>query len=130
MLTLNEFAQGDRNFVVVVDGKEVFSSTRSDLIPILDYLDSERTGHKDAVLFDRYIGRAAALLMTMLKPAMICTPVISKGGRAVFEEFQIAFEATEMVEYLMGVASDGMCRWEKLAQGKSPSEFHELVKHR
>jgi hypothetical protein len=130
MLTLKEFAEGDRNFVAVVNGKEVFISTKSDLIPILDYLDSDRTGHDDTVLFDRYIGRAAALLMTMLKPARVCTPVISKGGRAVFEEYGIEFEATETVEYLMGVASDGMCRWEKLAQGKSPSEFHQLVKSR
>ena len=129
MQTLSEFTAGDRNFVVVVNGAEVFSSTKSDLLPILDYLDSDRSDHTGAILFDRYIGRAAALLMTILQPAHVYTPVISKGGRAVLEEHGIEFEATETVEYLMGVASDGMCRWEKLSLGKSPAEFHELVRN-
>jgi len=129
MLTLAEFTAGNRNFVVVVNDREVFSSTKSDLQPLLDYLTTDRGTHTNPILFDRYIGRAAALLMTLLEPSKVFTPVISKGGKAALEEYEIPFEIGETVEYLMGVASDGMCRWEKMALGKSPSEFFELLRN-
>ena len=75
-----------------------------------------------------YTGRAAALLMVLIKPAKVYTPIISEGAREVFQQYDIPFETLETVKYLMGVASDGMCQWEKKALGKSPEEFWKMIK--
>ncbi|MEA1981451.1 MAG: hypothetical protein U9N54_10815, partial [candidate division Zixibacteria bacterium] len=56
--------------------------------------------------------------------------MISENAVNLFIEYEIDFEATKIVKYLMGEASNEMCQWEKLSIGKYPDEFYLLAKEK
>ncbi len=129
MYTLDEFIDSKWSFVVYHGDRIVFSSQESDLHPLMEYFaHSGPMETADIILFDRYIGRAAALLMTLAKPRHVYTGTISEGGIETLDKASIPFESRERVKWLMGVASKDMCRWEKLALGKTPQDFYDHLK--
>lgn len=123
MYTLRQFLDSDLSLVIYDGDLELFSSRASNLEPLVAFMEKDVPAGNALVVFDRYVGRAAALLISGLKPQKVYTGVISDGGVLVFEEAGIVFEARERAKFLMGVASEDMCRWEKLAQGKSADEL-------
>lgn len=123
MFTRDQFLSSTASLVVFHGDEIAFESDASDLRPLVTYLGQIEPSGDDVTIFDRYVGRAAALLMTLVEPIKVYTGVISDGGAAVLEQFSIPFEASERVAYLMGVASADMCRWEKAAIGRSAEEL-------
>jgi uncharacterized protein DUF1893 len=131
MYTLRQFLDSDLSLVIYKGGQELFNSKASDLEPLVQFLESARPADKGLVVFDRFVGRAAALLISTLEPEKVYTGVISENGAQVLDDASIPFEAHEKAKYLMGLASDDMCRWEKLSLGKSPEQLlSELKKMR
>ncbi|MBU0985286.1 MAG: DUF1893 domain-containing protein [candidate division Zixibacteria bacterium] len=128
MYTLDEFLASGWSLVVYADDDLVYRSKDSDLIPLLDFLDRDRESSLRLTIFDRYIGRAAALLMVLIQPQRVCAGVLSEGGAIVLRENKVPFEAVRQVKYLMDIASEGMCRWEKAAQHRTPEEWWQAVK--
>ncbi len=106
----------------------MFRSRASALKPLRRYLLTDRSEHRDIVIYDKYVGRAAALLMALIRPQEVQTAVISEGGEATLSEHGILYTAMRRVKYLMGIASDGACQWEKIAIGKSPREFWDSLR--
>lgn len=123
MYTLAEFLETDLSLIIYDDGRELFRSTASNLEPLVAFLKMGINTRGAVTVFDRYVGRAAALLISTLRAKKVYTGVISEGGAVVFEETGLEFEAGERAKYLMGVASADMCRWEKMAVGKTPQEL-------
>ena len=128
MQTLEQFLQDGSSLVVYSAEAEIFRSDASDLTPLIEYVQTIGDRYAVVVIFDKYVGRAAALLMSLVKPSQVYVGVISEGGAAVLTEAGIAFEAAKQVTYLMDVASESMCRWEKLSLGKTAEEFRQVLK--
>ncbi|RME19982.1 MAG: DUF1893 domain-containing protein [Candidatus Zixiibacteriota bacterium] len=128
-MTLEDFVSSEWNLVATIDSRTVFSSDASDLIPLVELIEQFRgRAGCDLSIYDRYVGRAGALLMTPLRPKQVFAGTISDGGVAVLTRAGIPFTAGERVPYLMGKASEGMCRWERLSRGMSPAQFYEAVR--
>ena len=123
MVTLREFLDSPWSLVVYHGDEDVFRSREKDLHGLVKYLDETDVGSEPIVFFDRYVGRAAAGLMLLRSPARVATGVVSEAGRAMLEEHQVPLLADRTVQYLMNVASDGMCRWEKFSLDKTPNEL-------
>lgn len=128
MYSYDRFIKSPWSLVVISDGRIIFRSRASALKPLVRYLKSRRDQDGQVIIYDKYIGRAAALLMTLIKPREVHTPVISEGGRQVLEQYRVRFHADREVKFLMGVASDQMCGWEKMSVGKTPSELWDMLK--
>jgi len=127
MYSFDRFIKSSWSLVVLAEGRIIFRSRASAIKPLIRFIRSDLTSSSHLVIFDKYIGRAAALLMVLIKPVRVHTPVISEGGRQVLDKYQIPYEARKQVKYLMGMASDEMCRWEKMAAGKTPEEFLKML---
>lgn len=127
MYTFDQFQQSGKSLVIIKDDELVYQSDRNALDPLIQFIKEKRHLEGGFVIFDKYIGRAAALLMTFLKPKKVYTPVISQFGREEFERFGIDYHFDKEVKYLMGVASDNMCRWEKMTVGKTPDQFWQML---
>ncbi|MEE8576577.1 MAG: DUF1893 domain-containing protein [candidate division Zixibacteria bacterium] len=121
-LTLRDFLNSKFSLVAVRDGSVVFQSEEHDLVPLLALIGDE-TMVGNLTIFDRFVGRAAGLLFTLIRPTEIKTGMISQAGFDLLNQSGIRFEAVETVDYLMGAASEGMCRWEKLSIGLNAEEF-------
>ena len=128
LLSLKEFSQGKWSFIVYHHDKVIFRSQASDLKPVIAYKKRFGKKHKKLIVYDKIVGRATALLLVLLKPAKVLTPLASQGGVFVLKKYKIKFDALKTAKYLMGVASGQMCQWEKLAQKKTPLSFWNLVK--
>ena len=122
-----KFIKSQWSLVIIAGGRILFRSKASAIKPLIKYLKSDKADAEEVTIYDKYVGRAAALLMVRIKPVLVRTPVISEGGAEVFEKFGVPYRAQRRVKYLMGVASDEMCRWEKMTIGKTPDEFWELL---
>jgi hypothetical protein len=123
MHTLASFLETGLSLIVYREGMVVFESSDSDLRPLVTYIRTHGTHDEKVVIFDKYVGRAAALLMGLIRPHHVYAGVISQSGAEELKESGIAFDAGREVKYLMDVASEGMCRWEKMAVGKTADEL-------
>jgi len=107
-------------------GRLVFHSREHNVRPVIKLID--RKLENPLVIYDKYIGRAAALLFSLVRPKRIYTPIISVLGTQTLNQYHIPYTAKKRVSHLMNIASTGTCRWEKLSVGKKPYEFLKLVK--
>ena len=127
MYTLNQFAKSKWSLVVYQQQKIIFRSQASALKPLLRYIGRKGSKRKKVEIFDKYTGRAAALLISLIEPDKLYSPVVSQAGIKVLEEKKIVFCCLKKVKYLMNMASDDMCQWERLAKRKSAHTFLNLV---
>lgn len=127
-LIFQQFIQSKWSLLIYDGDKAIFCSQASGLKPIVSYLKKFRKKYKKVVIYDKIVGRAAALLFVLLKPSKVYTPLASQGGVFVLRKYRISYKADQQVKYLMGLASQQMCQWEKLAQKRTPQTFWNLVK--
>lgn len=128
--SLNRFKHSGKSFVALKDGKIFYESRERNLIPIVNYINHFGWYNKNLILYDKYIGYAAALLISKLHPMLTITPILTIGALRYFKKKKIKFQAEKSVPHLMGLASRGTCKWEKLAYGKSATILWKLVKKR
>jgi len=131
MYNFEKFVESKWSLVIIGKGKIIFKSQASGIKPLVTFMKNDMgNNNQDLVIYDRYIGRAAALLMVLINPSKVYTPIISEGGSDVLKKYKITYFAQQQVKYLMGYASDKMCRWEKIAMNKTPQELWEVLLHR
>jgi hypothetical protein len=128
MLTLAEFKRNKWSFIVYKNDKIIFRSKASDLKPIITFFKTTKFKKSHVIVFDKIIGRAAALLLSLIKPKEIRTLIISQSGKAVLHRMKIQFIAIKKVRYVMKFGSKKLCLWEKLAKNQTPLQFWNLVK--
>ncbi len=128
MYTLNQFAESRWGLVVYQRQKIIFRSQASALKPLLRYIGEKGLQRRKLEIFDKCTGRAAALLISLIKPDKLYTPVISRAGIKVLLDKKIKFFCHKKVKFLMNIASADMCQWERLARNKSAHTLLNLVK--
>jgi hypothetical protein len=119
---LNDFLASDWSLLVYHDNRLLFSSRESDLIGLSEYL-RQPDRPSEIEIFDRFVGRAAAMLMSLAGATAVRTGVLSHSAREFLAALNIPVECREEARYLMDHASEGMCRWEKMAKDMSPETF-------
>ncbi len=124
MYNLERFARSQWRLVVCQDGRIIFKSRASALGALRRYLKTGGKERQGVEIFDKYVGRAAGLLMVLARPLKVYTPIMSDGGVEVFERYDIDYNAIERVPWLKGLASEGICQWERMAIGKTAEEFY------
>ncbi len=127
MYSYERFINSKWTLVITDSNRIVFRSQARAIKPLIRYLRHHHEPGGELVIYDKYVGRAAALLMVLIKPVKVYTPVISAGGEETLKDSGIPYKAEKRVKYLMGVASDEMCRWEKMTIGKTPEEFFRML---
>lgn len=105
----------------------LFSSTRPWLHPILDlteFLSHESVDLSGCTLYDKIIGRAAALLIVRLGIRSVQTDVISRRAIPVFEGYGVVWQGGETVERID-------CRTEEiLADEYNPDTAFRIIRAR
>lgn len=106
---------------------EVFSSNKPWLYPLLDlteHLARTRETAGNCTLYDKIIGRAAALLIVRLGIRTVRTDVLSARAVSVFDTFHVSYSATSIVERID-------CRTEDiLADITDPEAAYRIIRAR
>jgi len=120
------------NLAIFKDGELVFSSSQEKLSPLVQAIEEvglERL--EGCVVADRIIGRAAALLMCLMRAREAHALVMSKEALRALERHGIAARAGELVERIMAPDGRAPCPFERLVEGvEEPEEAYRLVVRR
>lgn len=110
---------------VVKDGSVIFESFSSGISGFLEAVKELGDEFEDASIADRVAGRAVALLCVYVGAKAIYAITLSKGGKSVFEEYDIYHEWDKLIDNVMDVDGVDVCPFEALASDISdPDEAY------
>ncbi len=125
----NEFLTSDNTLQVYENDKLVFASNKDRLLPLAEYIEKSASDHQDVVIFDRIMGRAAALLCVKTSCHEVYSPLGSQLAIEVLDKYGIKHHLTEIVPYIQKPNQEEMCPMEKLSLGKEPEKFYQVIKN-
>jgi hypothetical protein len=115
---------GTHSLLVYKNGNISFQDEHG-IKPLL--IQIEKKGLKKAIVVDKVIGKAAALLMVYGKVKQVHTNIIAKDAITVFEKHKIKFSYNQEVEYIQNAAKDGLCPMEqKVLNIDSPKKAYKI----
>ncbi len=124
----SEFLVSDNSLQVYEGDNLIFASSKDRLLPLLEYIDRFAAYHQQVVIFDKVIGRAAALLCARASCREVYSPLGSQLAVKALDEYGIKYHLTKVVPYIQQLGRDDMCPMEKLSLDKGPEEFYEAIR--
>lgn len=124
----NEFLTSDNTLRVYEDSKLIFDSDKDRLLPLVEYIDKFASKHRDVVIFDKIMGRAAALLCVKANCQEVYSPLGSQLAIELLEQRGIKHHLSKNVPCIQKPSGEGMCPMELLSFGKEPEEFYQLIR--
>jgi|GEM_PF-2138924 len=128
--SFKQFKEDGFSLAVFKYGRLIFHSREKNLRPLVKFITKFGWKQDKLIMYDKFIGRAAALLFAGLKPLHIFSPIISQAAIPVLKRKNVRYSTKMIVPHLMGVASRGTCKWEKMSVGHTTASFWRLVKKR
>lgn len=115
----------------ILSGKKVvFVSKKGGVQGLMDFIEKYGRKSKGLVIFDKIVGRGAALLAVYLKTEEVYGKIGSEPAIKALKRFSIAFHFEEVVPNVLNKDKTGMCPIEKLSVGKTPELFYKLIKEK
>jgi hypothetical protein len=123
----DDFLAGNDTLRIYEGSRLIFSSGKDRLLPLLEYLDSPVFHPGRVVVFDKILGNAATLLAVIAGCREAYSPLGSRYAIETLEKHDIEYHFTEVVPYIQQPGGE-ICPMEKLSLGKTPEEFHAVMK--
>ena len=101
-------------FVLLKDGKLIKTSHKKGVIPFMEIIRENDQLLEDAIIADKVIGKATALLAAGHKAKAIYAKIISQKARKVLDHHSIYYRFNNCVDYIMNRDKSGQCPIEKL----------------
>ena len=102
--------------VLVKDGRVLATGERGGVVDLLAILDRKDAGQfRGAVLADRVVGKAAAMLARAAGGARVHAALMSDPGARALDEARIPHGADRRVPRILNRAGDDLCPMEKLS---------------
>jgi len=101
-------------FVLLKEGKIARTSYKRGVIPFMMIIRENRQVLNNAIIADKVIGKAAALLAAAYNVRAIYAEVISSKAREVLDSCSINYQFGESVDYIKNRNKDRQCPIEKL----------------
>ncbi|MDI7247147.1 MAG: DUF1893 domain-containing protein [Bacillota bacterium] len=114
---------GDLGLVAVKDGKVVASSRERGVRPLLHAVLGAGKGLEGAVVGDRVVGRASAMLCIYCDAGAVYTPLASEGALLELRSARIPVVAEATTSAILNRDGTDRCPFEKMTDGLgSPAE--------
>lgn len=108
--------------VVVKDGKIVKIERGRGVSPLLRLYDREKEIMKNAVIVDKVIGRAAAMIAICGKAEFVHGRIMSEDAQSLLKDHNIASSCELKVKRILNRKRDGLCPLEKSVEGITDPE--------
>jgi hypothetical protein len=125
----NEFLTSSNTLQVFEDDKLVFTSNKDRLLPLLEYIEDFAPYHREVVVFDKVMGRAAALLCVKAHSREVYSPLGSRHAIEALDKYGIESHLTQIVPHIQQADQKDMCPMERLSLGKGPEEFYKAIRN-
>lgn len=107
--------------------KIIFRSQKSGVKGLLDFIKQKDREYENLVVFDKVVGRGAALLAIYLKAKEVYGALGSELAAKVLEQYKIGFHFFKTVPNILNRDQTGLCPFEKLSVDKAPEEFYDCL---
>ena len=118
----------DNDYTCVIKKSDnIITSSERGIKPVITILKDNINALKGAVVCDKVIGRAAALLFVYGGISAVHTMVISKTALEVFEKNNISVTYDKLVNRIQNRTKTGLCPMETLAMDiTSPADAYDF----
>jgi hypothetical protein len=123
----DNFLTSQNTLRVYQGNKLIFTSDRDRLLPLMEYLEKFASRHRKVVIFDKILGRAAALLCIQANCREVYSPLGSQLAADTLTKRYIKYHLTRTVPCIQ-TPQGNMCPMELLSIGKEPKEFYQTIK--
>lgn len=102
--------------VAMAKGGTLLASRSGQTIrPLIELLDEVGDEAKGAVVADKVLGRAAALVLATAHVKAVHGLVMSARAKEILEKANIKYSCDRLVEYISNRSGDGMCPIEQMS---------------
>lgn len=124
----NILLKENHTIVIYKNDASVYISNDRGVAPLMKLLKEDKSQLKDAMIADKVIGKAAALLMALAKVKEVYTPAISAPALQVFNYHNIEIHYDKVVERIVNRKGDGLCPMETLCLNiENPEEAFLVI---
>ena len=127
--SFQKFLMSSDSLHIYQDDKLIFTSDKSGLIPLLEYIDKLSSYHQQVKIFDKITGNGAALLSVLANCEKVYSPLGSQLATSTLDKYGISYHMEYIVPYIRKTPEGEMCPMEKLSLHKTPEEFYTAVKN-
>ncbi len=124
----SEFLKSNDTLRVFVSNTLVFSSRKSGLLALVEYIDNFAARYNGALVLDKVMGNAAALLSIKAGCREVCSPLGSELAVSVLDRYGIRYHINRIVPYIRRDNRKDMCPMERRSIDKEPEEFYAIMK--
>lgn len=111
------------------DDEILYESQASRLKPLFECLVIHGEKMQDAVVIDKVIGRAAAMLCVVAQVKCVITPLASETAKEMLEENNIPLYAETMIPTILNNDKTDLCPMEKMSlNAATPQDFFKHLK--
>ena len=108
----------EKNYTLIADINGVsYTSHQRGIAPILDPMKKQTDFFKDAIVVDKVIGKATAMLLILSGVQYIYAYVLSQKAKDILDMYHINYGYDRIVEYIQNRDQSGMCPMEKTVYG-------------
>jgi len=122
-----DFRKGEDTLRIYSGGRLIFASREDRLKALLQYIGELAPEHPGAVMMDRIVGNAAALLAIKAGCGEIYSPLASRLACRTLEEHGVRYHFDRTVAYIRQADGRSKCPMERLSQKKDPEQFYALL---
>lgn len=116
------------SLMVIQSNHVVYSSRKEGMHPLLDAVKSEKAYMKDALILDKVVGRAAALLLCYGKSKYVFADLMSKKAVEILEMYGVNYSCDQLTPIILNKETTDLCPFEKLVEKVfDPEEGYLLI---
>ncbi len=121
--SLEYFSETNWSFVLIKQDKIIYKSKLQGLKPLIFCIKKYKREMPGATVYDKIVGRAAAILLAHAGVGEVWTPAASGAGREYLEKKGISLAYKKAVSYVRNKQGNAMCPMEKMSGEMQPKEF-------
>lgn len=122
-------ALGNTSFVLIRDGKIVYTATGRGVRPIMNLLDTNPDLLRNAVIVDKIIGKAAALLLKLGGARRVYGELMSVRARVYLSDNNMNPSYGRCIDVISNRTGDGICPLERAVKDiEDPEKAREILK--
>lgn len=121
-LAINKLNNSDNSLVIVKNNEVVYKSKKESVGSIVGLLEDNPKILENAVVADKIIGRAVAMICDVSSVNYCYGKIVSKGAIDIFEKRNLKYNAEIIVEAIKNRDNTDLCPIEKLTMNVNKSE--------
>lgn len=123
--------ENDYSIVLVKENEIVNTSRKNGLLPILDLYNNDKSILENAIVADKVIGKAAALILKEANIKELYAELISENAIELLDKTNIKYKYNKKVREIRNRDNTDICPMEELAlESNNADELIEKIKEK